>query len=92
LVSSVTFPTRITKKLLTLIDITITNKNFCGCSSRVMDLSYSDHLAQMLNINADRPKRGPVKIRKRQLTKENIDEFNYLLKKNHGRRVFKLQI
>jgi hypothetical protein len=32
-------------------------------------------------LNAYRPERGPVKIRKRQFTKESTDKFNYLLQK-----------
>jgi hypothetical protein len=45
-----------------------------------LDLGYSEHLAQIL-LNANRPERGPVKIRKRQFTKESTDKFNYLLQK-----------
>jgi hypothetical protein len=44
----------------------------------------------MLNTNVNRPKRGPVKNRRRHLTKESIAQFNYLLKKNHDRRVFQI--
>jgi hypothetical protein len=33
------------------------------------------------NINVSRPKRRPIKIRKRQFTKESIDEFNNLVQK-----------
>jgi hypothetical protein len=44
-------------------------------------LGCSDHLAQIININVNRSKKGPVKSRKRQFTKECIDEFNYLLQK-----------
>jgi hypothetical protein len=46
-----------------------------------LDLGYLDHLAQILNINVNRPDGGPIKIRKRQFTKESINEFNYLLQK-----------
>jgi hypothetical protein len=38
-------------------------------------------MAQIINININRPKRGPVKSRKRQFTRESTDEFNYLLQK-----------
>jgi hypothetical protein len=34
---------------------------------------YSDHQAQILNINVDKPKRGPVKVRKRQFNEESIE-------------------
>jgi hypothetical protein len=66
---------------LSLIDIIVTNKQVYECSSMVLDLGYSDHLAQMLKLDADSPKRGPIKIRKSQYTKGNIEEFNYLLQK-----------
>jgi hypothetical protein len=44
-----------------------------------LDLRYKGHLGKTLDINVDRDKRGPVKARKRQFTKENIEEFKYLL-------------
>jgi hypothetical protein len=47
----------------------------------VLDLGYSDHLAQTLKININRPDRGPHICRKRQFTKEGIQEFYYLLQK-----------
>jgi hypothetical protein len=64
LVNRKTSPTRITKKLFTLIDTVVINKQAYECSSTVLDLDYSDHLAQIININVNRPNRGPVKSRK----------------------------
>jgi hypothetical protein len=51
LVNTITHPSRITKKSLTLIDVIVTNKQAHECSSAVLDFGYSDHLAQILNIN-----------------------------------------
>jgi hypothetical protein len=58
----------------------------------VLDLGYSDHLAQTLRINANRPDRGPQMSRKRQFTEEAIQEFNYLLQKELCRRVFQTRM
>jgi hypothetical protein len=49
-------------------------------------LGYSDHLAQTINVN--RSERGPVESKKRQFTKESIDEFNYLLQKESWQECF----
>jgi hypothetical protein len=58
LVNSITYPTRITKKSLTLIDVILTNKQAYECSSRVFELGYSDHLAQILIMRVNRPIRS----------------------------------
>jgi hypothetical protein len=58
----------------------------------IIGFGLFDHLAQILNTNVDRLKRGPVQIRRRQFTKESTDEFNYLLQKNHGSRVFQISV
>jgi hypothetical protein len=88
LVNTITSPTRITKKSFTLIDTIVINKQYFECSSNVLDLGYSDHLAQIININVNRSKRGTVKIRKRQFSKESIDEFTYLLQKETWQKCF----
>jgi hypothetical protein len=66
-----------------MIDTTVMNIQAYECSSTVLHLGYSDHLAQITNINVNRSKRGPVKSKKRQFTKEGIDKFNYLLRMSH---------
>jgi hypothetical protein len=60
-----------------LIDVTVRHKQTYDFSSTVLDLGYSHHLAQILNITVNRPRRGPAKIWKRQFTKEGNGEFNY---------------
>jgi hypothetical protein len=79
LINTIILPTRITKNTISLLDIIFTNKETNKVLATVLDLGYSDHLAQILHINVDRHKRGLVKTRKRQFTKENIKEFKYLL-------------
>jgi hypothetical protein len=80
LVNTVTTPTRITMESLSSIDVIGTNKQSYECTSMVLGLGYSDHLAQMLKLHVNSPNRGPIKIRKREYTKGNI-EYNYLLQK-----------
>jgi len=44
------------------------------------DLGYSDHLAQIVYIELDKPAVGPAAIEKRQFTDNNtIEEFMHLL-------------
>lgn len=85
LVNTTTSATRVTKKSSTLIDATVINKQAYEWSSTVLDLGYSYHLAQIININLNRSQRGTIKSRKRQFTKESSDEFNYLLQKESFR-------
>lgn len=88
LANIVTSPTRITKNSSTQIDVIVTNRQVFECSSSVLDLGYSDHLAQTLKINVNRPDRGPQMSRKRQFTEEGIQEFNYLLQKELRQEIF----
>ena len=51
LVNTVKSPIRVTKDTVSLIDVIITNKNSIGELAAVMDLRYSDHKAQILQLN-----------------------------------------
>jgi exonuclease III len=53
LINTVTSPTRITKNTISLIEVIVTNKQTNKISSAVLDLGFSDHLAQTLYINAE---------------------------------------
>jgi exonuclease III len=57
LANIVASPTRITKNSFTLIDVIVTNRQVFECSLSVLDLGYSDHLAQTLKIDVNRPDR-----------------------------------
>jgi hypothetical protein len=74
LVNIVTSPTRITEHSVTQIDVIVTNKQVVNCSTSVLDLGYSDHLAPILKINVISPDRGPQMGRIRQLIEEGIQE------------------
>jgi exonuclease III len=67
-------PTTITKNSVTQIDVIIINHQVFKCSASVLDLGYSDHLAQILKINVNRSERGPQMFWKKQFTKEGILE------------------
>jgi hypothetical protein len=88
LVSTVTSPIRITKNSTTQMDVIVLNRQVFKFSLSVLDLGYLDHLAQTLNINANRPDRGPQMSRKRQFMEEGIQEFNYLLQKELWQQSF----
>ena len=51
LVNTVGSPTRVTKDTVSLIDVIITNKDSTGELVTVMDLGYSDHKTQILQLN-----------------------------------------
>lgn len=55
-VNTITSPTRITKKSLTVIDVIVTKKLAYEWSSTILDLGYSGFLVQILYINVSIPK------------------------------------
>jgi hypothetical protein len=78
LINTITSSTMITNNTVSLSDIILINQQNYKILSTVLDFGYSYHQAQILNINVDKPKRGPVKVTKRQFTEESIEEFKYL--------------
>jgi endonuclease/exonuclease/phosphatase family metal-dependent hydrolase len=51
MINTVRSPTRITRSTESLIDIIITNKDNPELRASVVDLGFSDHLAQIVRIN-----------------------------------------
>jgi hypothetical protein len=51
LVNRVRSPTRVTKDTVSLLDVIITNNDCIGELAAVMDLGYSDHTAQILQLD-----------------------------------------
>ena len=49
--NTVRSPTKITPSTQSLIDVIITNKDIPVLSTAVVDLGFSDHLAQIMKIN-----------------------------------------
>jgi hypothetical protein len=71
-----------------LIDSIVINQQAYECSSRVLDFGYSDHLAQIININVNKLQRGPAKSRKRHFPKKVLMSLSTYYRNNHGRSVF----
>jgi hypothetical protein len=57
----------------------ITDKLYYKSLTEVIDLGYSDHFAQILHIKVKKPKTGRRKIKTRQVSSRNTEEFNHLL-------------
>jgi hypothetical protein len=51
MMNTVRSPTKITPSTQSLIDVIITNKDIPVLSTAVVDLGFSDHLAQIMKIN-----------------------------------------
>jgi hypothetical protein len=78
LINTITSPTMIINNTVSFSDVILINHQNYKILSTVLHFRYSDHQAQILNINVDKPKRGPVKVRKKQFTEESTEEFKYL--------------
>jgi len=76
---TVNVPTRITKTTETLLDVVITNEKKSINSLRVMDLGLSDHYAQIISISIPEFSNIPYRIKKRQFSEANVQEFLHLL-------------
>jgi hypothetical protein len=51
MINTVRSPTRVTKDMVSLIDVIITNKDSIGELATVTDLGYLDHKSQILQLN-----------------------------------------
>ncbi|MDR2880066.1 MAG: endonuclease/exonuclease/phosphatase family protein [Fusobacteriales bacterium] len=89
LTNLVNLPTRITPTSKSIIDVVIINKQIVKSEILVVEMGFSDHLAQVLKIKTENNKRRNVSIMRRQLTKENINEFSRLLAKESRNEVLK---
>jgi len=77
----VRFPTRITPKSESLLDVIVINKYNLKLEVSVIDLGFSDHLAQVANINIGKINMINKTQMRRQLTMNNIDKLKQLLYK-----------
>jgi hypothetical protein len=71
--------TRITPSSESLIDVIVINKDNPEFRAYVVDLGFSDHLAQVVKINTGN-RRNKIAVR-RQLTNNNKEELKNLLSK-----------
>ena len=75
MINTVRSPIRITPSTESLIDVIITNNNNPVLSISVVDLGFSDHLAQIVTINIGKRKRRTKTIARRQFAYSSIEEF-----------------
>jgi len=71
--------TRITSHTKSLIDIIIVNYTNDEMFTEVLDLGYSDYLAQFLYIKSKNFLKDPITTCKIHFTDNNVEEYKYLL-------------
>ena len=71
-----------------LIDVIVTNKDNSELGVSVVDLGFSDHLAQVVKINTSKGNRKNKMVLRRQLTNNNTEEFKNLLSEGSWNKVF----
>jgi hypothetical protein len=87
-IDTVRSPTRVTK-ILTLVDVIITNKDNRAKLAMVVDFGYSDHKAQILHLDVNTLIREHKKVKTRQFTERSLDKFKRVLNKEPWQEVFK---
>jgi hypothetical protein len=88
LVNTVRTPTRVTKNSASLIDVVITDKEIISDVATVIDLGFSDHKAQVLQITVNRRLKKFKVITSRQYTEKRVEEFKYMLSKESWQEVY----
>ena len=81
MINTVKTPSRITPSTESLIDVIITNKDIPVLSTAVVDLGFSDHLAQIVKINIGERNRGSKMVVRRQFAHNSTEGFKCLLPK-----------
>ena len=87
MINTVRSPTRITPSADSLIDVTVTKKDNPELKASVIDLGFSDHLAQIVRINIGKGSRTKIVVR-RQVTNKSTEELKNLLSKESWNEVF----
>jgi len=88
LVNTVRSPTRVTKNTTSLIDIVITDKERISDTAAVIDLGYSDHKAQVLQLTVKKMVKKWKVITSRQYSEKRVEEFKCLLRKESWQEVY----
>jgi len=81
-------PRIITSSTESLIDFIITNKDNPELRASVVDLGFSDHLAQIVKIKTGKGNRRTKIVVRRQLTNHGIEELKNLLSNESWNEVF----
>jgi len=79
LINVIETPARITSHSKSLIDVVIMNNSKEKRLVEVLDMGYSDHLAQYVCMKAFQVQEGPKMMYNRQFTNTNMDYFKYLM-------------
>jgi hypothetical protein len=88
LVNTVKSPTRVTKNTASLIDVVITDKEFISDIATVIDLGYSDHKAQVLQLTVKKMLQKWKVITSRQYSEKRVEEFKCMLSKESWQEVY----
>jgi exonuclease III len=93
LVNTVRSPTRVTNNTESLIDVVITDKESVSDIATVIDLEYSNHKAQVLQLTVQKMLQKWKVITSRQYSEKRVEEFKYRLSKEHWQEVYqKLEV
>jgi hypothetical protein len=79
LINIIELPTRVTSHSKSLIDVVIVNNSKEKRLVEVLDMGYSDHLAQYVCMKLHKAQEGPNRIYKRQFTNTNVEYLKHLL-------------
>jgi len=71
-----------------LIDVMTINSLNYENTTEVLDLRYSDHLAEIVHRKADNPQTGPTTVTKRQLQRRTEENISTGYIKNYGKIFF----
>jgi len=84
LINIASSPTRFTPSPESSIDVIVINKKNPELELSVIDMGFSDHLAQVVKINTSKGNRRNKIVVRRQLTNNNIEEFKTYYLRNNG--------
>jgi hypothetical protein len=88
LINIIELPTRVTSHSKCLIDVVIVNNRKEKRLVEVLDMGYSDHLAQYVCMKLHKAQEGPKRMYKRQFTNTNADYFKHLMNDEKWMEVF----
>jgi hypothetical protein len=88
LINTVTAPTRVTSYSESLIDVMVTNKQFNKNYTEIVNMGFSDHLAQILWVYIDERNKESKKVLRRKFSKENIVIFIVMLNNELWKEIY----
>jgi hypothetical protein len=88
LANTVRSPTRVTKNSASLIDVIIADKDIIRQIATVIDLGYSDHKAQVLQLPVKKVFKRRKAIITRQYSEKGVEKFKYMLSKESWQEVY----